>query len=226
MNIMLVQAFDYAKIPHIALSEIAFSAGLPGNEITNARKFIFPYGYCYRGYRQFPTYLKSFDISRNRKILLIRDPRDILVSEYFSTAYSHELPANGLVREEMLKLRNFARAIGVDKYCLSQVEVYQRNFENYRALLDGEIRVYRYEDVVFEKSKWLADMLSYFEVIIPPAVVENIAAAHDLRPERENPAEHVRQVKPANFRLHLKPETVEILNREFKIELKRHGYDT
>jgi hypothetical protein len=225
LNNMLIEALDYAQVPHIALSELAFAAGLPENEVTNAEDFIFSQGYCYRGYREFPPYLKSFDIMKNKKVLLIRDPRDMLVSDYFSVAYSHPLPPKGPVREVMIELRDFARKRDVNEYCLSQVAVFKKEFEGYRHLLDTDIRVYRYEDVIFEKQKWLAEMLSYFGITVPATLIERIAAAHDVRPEREIPSEHIRQVRPANFRQHLNQTTIDILNREFEPELVRHSYE-
>jgi hypothetical protein len=66
MNNMLVEAFDQVKIPHLALSELSFAAGLPEDKITNPEKFIFSHSYCYRGFRAFPHYLKAFDILKPR----------------------------------------------------------------------------------------------------------------------------------------------------------------
>jgi hypothetical protein len=224
MNNMLGKAFDQVKIPHLALSELAFAAGLPEGGITNPEKFIFSHGYCYRGFRAFPHYLKAFDILKNKKILLLRDPRDILVSMFFSVACSHNLPTKGIVREQMIERRGFANSVGVDEYCLSQVPFCKTAFNGYRHLADTNIRIYRYEDVIFEKRKWLADMLSYFEVDLPQAIVDRIAKAHDVWPARENPLEHIRQVTPGNFRKHLQQRTIEILNHEFAPELAHHSY--
>ena len=44
MNNMLIRAFDYAKVPHVALSEFAFSAGLPENEIAKSGGIHIPSG--------------------------------------------------------------------------------------------------------------------------------------------------------------------------------------
>ena len=150
----------------------------------------------------------------------------MLVSDYFSTAFSHGLPQTGVVRQRLIELRNFAEAVGVDEYCLSQAAVFKREFAGYRHLTDSEIRVYRYEDVVFEKRRWLADMLPYFEVAVPDTAIEGISAAHDVRPELENPNAHIRQVTPGNFRRHLNPATIDILNREFEAELTLHSYES
>jgi hypothetical protein len=211
-------------VPNLALPEIAVSAGLPENEIANSEDFVFPTGYCYRGYRQFPDYLSASGIAKSKKVLLIRDPRDILVSDYFSVAFSHTLPPSGGIREEMLKLREFAKRVGVDEYCLSRIGFCKSEFEGYRAMLGGDIRLYRYEDVIFEKAKWMADMLTYFDVAVPGAVVEAIATELDVRPDRERPTEHVRQVTPGNHRRHLSAATVEELNRKFAAILERHSY--
>jgi hypothetical protein len=224
LNRMLIKAFSHAKVPHLALPELAVSAGLPENEIANPKDFIFPNGYCYRGFRQFPDYLSAPGIAKSKKVLLIRDPRDILVSDYFSVAFSHTLPPRGKIRQEMLKLREFAKRVGVDEYCLSRIAFCKGEFEGYRQLLDGDIRLYRYTDVIFEKRKWLADMLTYFEVAVPERVIDAIAAELDVRPDRERPTEHIRQVTPGNYRRHLNTATIDLINNEFAAILARYSY--
>ena len=50
-------------------------------------------GRVYGGFRSMPLVFAQSELyRRSRKILLVRDPRDALVSEYFSLAYSHGLP--------------------------------------------------------------------------------------------------------------------------------------
>src|SRR5262249_16007540 len=80
LNTMLNQALSAAGIPQQAQPALLFQAGVPANDVLNPDELIFPRGYCYRSFRGFPPYLAKFDIARNKKILLIRDPRDILVS--------------------------------------------------------------------------------------------------------------------------------------------------
>ena len=80
LNRLIGQSLSAARIPQVLLSEIAFKAGLPENEILILKELILECGYCYGGFRAFPPYLQRFDIARDKKILLIRDPRDAVGS--------------------------------------------------------------------------------------------------------------------------------------------------
>lgn len=224
LNTMLDSALGRAGMPTIALPEIAFSAGLPENEIINAQQLIFLNGYCYRGFREFPPYLMAFNLSDSKKILLVRDPRDMVVSNYFSVRYSHGVPNDGPVRATMLADREAASCATIDDYCLSSVESFRAEFMGYEHLLNSTIRIYRYEDVVFNKQDWLRDMLDYLEVTVPDGVIEEVVRAVDVLPGRERPSEHVRQVVPGNFRRHLTDPTIRKLNREFCDILARYHY--
>lgn len=224
MNNMLKEALRYAKIPQLALAEVAFAAGLPENEITNPEQFIFPRGYCYRGFREFPPYLRSFDLSANKKVLLIRDPRDMLVSDYFSAKYSHGIPKKGSVRGQLIEFRNFVNTVDVNSYCLAQAGIFKAEFEGYKYIADRNLRTYKYEDVIFNKAHWLTDMLTYFGVVVSSNVVEAIAKAHDIRPSSERPSQHIRQVTPGNFRKHLSAKAIQSLNSEFREIIEQQGY--
>jgi 2-O-methyltransferase len=225
MNAMMSSALSIARVPIIDISTAAFSAGLPENKILNADQFIFPRGYCYGGFRRFPPYLRAFNLIRNKKALLVRDPRDMLVSFYFSVANSHRLPAKGVEREKVMRERAEAGALTIDEYCLTRISFFKSEFASYRHFLSSrEVRIYRYEDVIFDKFTWLSDMLSYFGVALGPEKIKAIAARHDIRPDTERPDEHIRQVTPGNFRKHLSGETIERINLEFALEMREYDY--
>src|SRR5215469_436216 len=62
LNRIMNSAMILGNIPQIAIPDVAFAAGLPENRILNAQDLIFERGYCYRGFRIFPPYLRHFDI--------------------------------------------------------------------------------------------------------------------------------------------------------------------
>jgi hypothetical protein len=224
INRMLDQALSAAGIPQIPLAAIAFRAGLPEREILNPEELIFERGYCYRSFRGFPPYLRDFDISRNKKVLLIRDPRDITVSYYFSMAKSHSLPPSGIARKRLLGTRAKAVATSIDEFCCNIAKEFTAQFRTYQPILPTELRVYRYEDVIFDKRGWLADMLDYFGVALDREIIAATAREHDIWPEEERPLEHIRQVKPGNFRKHLSRDSIDRLNAEFEPMLREYNY--
>jgi hypothetical protein len=224
MNNMMEAALASAGVPQIDIPRTAFCAGLPENNVTNAHDLIFERGYCYRGFRNFPPYLREFDIAESKKVLLIRDPRDMLVSYYFSMAQSHFVPNAGVVREHLLRQRATATVADINDYCFSKIDFFKGEFRGYSGILGTEIRIFRYEDVIFRKAEWLADMLTYFDVELADSEIQRIAKANDIRPENERPGDHIRQVTPGNFRKHLTEETIERLNSAYAEELAVYCY--
>jgi hypothetical protein len=224
LNRMMNFALIRSKVPQIAIPEVAFAAGLPENDILNPEEFIFERGYCYRGFRVFPGYLRGFDLSEKKKVLLVRDPRDMVVSYYFSMAKSHVIP-QGAIRDQMLALRRTAENLDIDEFCLNHAQFFRREFLSYQHLFRSDIRIYRYEDIIFAKEEWLREMLDYFGVSIESDHVARIAAENDVRPQEERPHEHIRQVTPGNFRKHLSKTSIERLKVEFEEILNQFEYE-
>jgi hypothetical protein len=224
LNKMMNSALTAARIPQIAIPDVAFAAGLPENNILNADDIVFERGYCYRGFRIFPSYLRSFDLSKKKKILLVRDPRDMIVSYYFSMSQSHVIPDTGPVRDELMTMRDVTRSLSIDDFCIDNSGKFLNEFESYQSVLQGEHRLYRYEDVVFNKLDWLNDMLWYLGLALNPDDRRRIAEENDIRPAIERPNEHIRQVTPGNHRKHLNEITIESMNCGFKDILDQFGY--
>ena len=51
-------------------------------------------GYCYGGFRFLPESFEIPILGQVKSLLLVRDPRDMLVSHYFSTRSSHPAPGS------------------------------------------------------------------------------------------------------------------------------------
>ena len=184
-------------------------------------------GYVFTGFRNYGSYLEPIDLSVNPKLLLVRDPRDILVSFYFSVARSHALPNGGPGREELLRRRAFAAASDIDTYLLSdQCDKIRRNYDGIidKLLVQRNLTVYRYEDVIFRKRWWVADICRRLELRVGFKKRWKIARKHDVRPEKEKPDQHIRQVRPGNFRRHLRPETIREIERRYAAPMECFGY--
>jgi hypothetical protein len=86
-------------------------------------------------------------------------------------------------------------------------------------------RLYRYEDVIFDKLTWTQDMLDYLKFDVPARLVEAVVARNDIVPDDEAPLEHIRHVTPGDHRHKLQPQTIAALNEVFGGVLERFGYD-
>ena len=187
-------------------------------------------GYCYGGFRQFPAYPIPV-LHSTKSIFLVRDPRDMAVSLYFSMMKSHVLPdaqEGGTARADMERARAAVAAVAIDDWAThSAVIQYTRMFEGYLAqgfLWRPNVVTYRYEDVIFAKREWLADICDWFEWDVPTETRDAIADRFDIRPDAERPDQHVRQVTPGNFRSHLSEATIARLNDMFGEYLRLWDY--
>jgi len=209
----------------IDLPTASFKNGIRPVDLTESIAPVFvPYGYAYLGWRHYPQQVKN-NLQAMKIILLVRDPRDMLVSLYYSKAFSHPAPKHGSARDLLLKDRELAQEADINKWVCKHTSQYKKVFESYLTNLSSDkTQVYRYEDVIFRKQEWLADMLVYLNIDLPRKSIAAIADRHDIRPEKENPGAHVRQVSPGNYLNKLQPDTIEFLNNELGEILKRFGY--
>ncbi|TVM15202.1 hypothetical protein DPQ33_16040 [Oceanidesulfovibrio indonesiensis] len=218
------------NMPVINMEEFLFQKGVPPNTVTNSIDELMNLrGYVFAGSRAFWHFQCPNFPRAARKIILVRDPRDVQVSSYFSFRKSHVLPAAGKQRERILKARQRFKDDSPDEYITrpNGMKFYKNSYGILMRFLDMEnSRGYRYEDVIFYKYNWLKDMVQFLGLEVNEAAIDAIAKANDIRPKEERPDEHVRQVSPGNYWRHLSQETIDYLNETFAEEMKRFGYDT
>ncbi len=228
INNIFVDVCKHIKLSYIDIEGSLFRKGyMPGHINGNISSLFFERGFAYLGFRSF--WIENiFDVTRNKCILLIRDPRDSLVSHYFSYLYSHGIPATGPISKIMSETRAKLIAADINEYVLrpALINIFKNGFTKYETFLSGKTtRVYRYEDVVYNKNEWLIDMVKYVGIELPLELLERIVKKHDIHPLIEDPSKHIRQVSPGNFRKHLAPETIGELNSVFAEILRQYGYD-
>ena len=184
-----------------------------------------PYGYAYGSFRYLPWPLPTF--ASGRTVMLVRDPRDALTSLYFSIAYSHRPPGSSQGDKLLRKFearRADAREGSIDAFVLREAPGHLRTIEKTMTNLPAH-RLYRYEDVIFDKLTWTQDMLDYLKLDVPARLVEAVVARNDIVPDDEAPLEHIRHVTPGDHRHKLQPQTIAALNEVFGGVLERFGYD-
>lgn len=159
-----------------------------------------PFGGLVRGINQIDSY---------RVLLLVRDPRDVLTSEYFSTAFSHPLPGSPLKRKLLLERRAIAKSVGIDHYVQLRAEALLRTYRSYKSLLTMDnVLVTNYEGMIADFQGWLDAILAFTGLTLAPArrveiVNESRQRANgNVRSKRRQvlPGDHVRQLKPATVR--------------------------
>lgn len=185
-------------------------------------------GYCFGVFR--PA-LRSYQIpilQTNRSIVQIRDPRDVLVSLYFSVSRSHTRPPNNSeLANRFDELRQSAQDCRIDEYAIESSEWISGCFYQMKPLFENPLcKVFRYEDIIFEKRTWTKDIASHFGWNkLSKKYLKDLAKKHDIRPKLEQPDAHIRSVTPGDHKRKLKPETIEQLNETFAPILAQFGYD-
>lgn len=222
MNNMLATYCHQVNVPTFSLFNTAFDQGVPTQDIKEDASVCFEQnGHVYLGFRHFPTF--ELDFRGAPAILLTRDPRDMLVSLYYSVLKSHVIP-EGLV--SFKKSRKQAGELDINQFVTIRAKSFARQLKRYqKKLSDSALTVYRYEDVIYKKEKWLEDMVKRLGLPQSPELVRNIAKRFDVVPDVENENKHVRQVHPGNHSQKLNPQTICTLNDSLADFLKYFKYE-
>lgn len=212
-------------LPIVSIAKTAFNQGIEeGNFGTEICELFVKSGYGFYGFRYLPYYLRDFDLGQFKKILLVRDPRDILVSHYFSMKKSHAIP-EGEMGERLREQRQSIQSLDIDEYVLDKAQSFFNIFQSYIKIDDNLLKVFRYEDIVFNKKAWIQDILRFLELQLPEKVIAEIAEKHDIFPQAEAPESHIRKVTPGDHKEKLQKQTIQKLNIVFAKFLHKYGYE-
>ena len=229
MNMLLTRLAKVADVPVVRLPDAAFQQGHRSpdrNEHPRLTDILQP-GNLYSGFREAPTGFYDHPLFRDApKLLLVRDPRDALVSEYFSSRFSHRLPERNAETSPVALQREEALAGSVEDFVLAHAKDLDRTIDGFAPLLDDpQLRLFRYEEVIFDKPTWIREMLAHFGWRAPTPLIERIVARHDVRPEQERPTEFIRKVAPGDHREKLGAGVIAELNATLSPTWRRLGYD-
>jgi hypothetical protein len=183
-------------------------------------------------------------LSDYQVILHLRDPRDVLVSMFYSYCFIHvgEIEANTGYRREVAER-------GIDDFVLAKASERSGEFRGdygtgghiedlignlprrYRDYLDRlvgkpNVTLVRYEDMVANYRAWLEKFIAPFPIAEKSRLIDELAAqASVLFPNREHDAlNHIRHVSPGDYRLKLQPSTIRQLDEIFAETLECLGY--
>jgi hypothetical protein len=227
---MLVAIGRQAKIPVVSLPDMLFNEGVFETDWLEDVSLRPAFGrrmlYC--GFRVLPPLLCGADspLLGRRFVLLVRDPRDALVSEYFSFGRRSGSHIRPKVNAEAFEARlNVIEDQGIDSYVLRLASNLHLKLDAYRQHMNFDLGlVRRYEDVYFDKLGFLREVFAHYRIEVDEAILERVAAKYDVRPETEDESRHIRQGLPGDHARKLKPETVERLNDIFRDIGAFYGY--
>jgi len=166
------------------------------------RKCGFVYGPM-RHYQPIPN------INQYKILLILRDPRDVLVSHYYSAKYSHEIGTT-----KMLQKRAAIQNQNIDEFVLGRLEEFACIYEQYKLnilTLENVIFI-RYEDMVTHPKKFIIKLHEMLKINIDNDSIEEIVKGRMAIPKKENKYAHRRSGKSGQYLEKLNPKTIKIIN--------------
>jgi len=182
-------------------------------------------GYCFGPFRG-PMVLKMLDMSRNRLLVHVRDPRDCVVSAYYSFGYSHTIPPGKEEKQRFMERRERIRTQSIDDYAIAEIGTVAKRLEAYMRHARRAERhlISRYEDMVLDFPIWVRKISAFIGGGDGSAAVEKLERKVSFETKGEDIYKHKRQVLPGDHRRKLKPETIAQLNEFCGDLLDKLGY--
>jgi hypothetical protein len=177
-------------------------------------------------------------------LLHLRDPRDVLVSMFYSYCFIHpgEVESNTGYRRE-------AAAAGIDAFVLAKASddssAYRGDYgtgghvedlvgnlpsryRDYIGQLLGRpnVTLLKYEEMVLDYRSWLTKFIAPFPIEEKTRVIDGLVLqAPTFFPRRDSDAmQHVRHVTPGDYAAKLRPATIRRLDDIFSDTLDALGY--
>lgn len=187
-----------------------------------------PKGYVYTVFGGFVEGIPH--IEQYRVVVMVRDPRDVLVSGYYSYAHSHALPPDEEKAEEFLEFRSLVQQMSVDEYARELgPDLYGRlqKYINLSWQMD-DVCILKYEDMIADFPSWLDTLLAYCQFQISDSLRASLLQEADRskQKKKEDISSHRRQVTPGDHMRKLQPETINYLNDLFADITKQFQYPT
>ena len=212
-------------------NEYAFETSMPYlDQLSESemKKYIHifkPRGYVYTVFGGFVHGVPN--LNKYHILLMVRDPRDVLTSTYFSNAFSHPLPGDRDKAVAFGERRALARNISIDEYVLTAKDRYADRYRTYANELKNMPNVYitKYEDMISNFPTWLDHLIYNFSLSISSqAKSDMIREANESGLIQENKTKHRRQVLPGDHKRKLSDDTINRLTEDLADILNDFGY--
>jgi hypothetical protein len=149
-----------------------------------------------------------------KNIFFLRDPRDVLISAYFSFAFTHPEPLNNISRKEFLKRRNRLHQQGIDQYVLEEAKQWiVPLYSQYKHLREtAPDYIYLKYDFFKNQTPDFIRAIADFLVLLPTQEDIELLTKQASPVQTTEVMKHQRSGKNGQYLDKLHPETVEKLN--------------
>lgn len=168
--------------------------------------------------------IKNIQLNELDIAILIRDPRDVIVSMYYSFGFSHELSSEKSTRQYQLRRRQNIQSMNIDEYA---IYVLPQLKEKLRILIrlshaNGHSTILKYDEMITNFKSFFTKL----QRAIPVNVAFESKMYADTRPQPvEKFASHRRSGAVGGYKEKLKKETISRINHELKDALDHFDYN-
>ena len=221
-NMLPVYIQDYAFA-----SQLPYLDTLTVEEIQPYKHIFKPQGYLYSAFGGMVEGIDNLD--QYRVVLMTRDPRDILVSDYYSRAYSHPEPPSISSKNAIFHdLRNQALEQTVDAFAIEHCGSVRDIMLRYRdQLLTKYPNAYvtKYNDMVTDFDRWLDNLLMACELEVSATLKNKLSKQHHAsRPRAEDKNSQLRKGVAGDYKNKLSEKTIAVLNEQLAEVLEYYEF--
>ena len=158
-------------------------------------------------------------INDYKKIFFLRDPRDVLVSAYYSFGYSHVEPDSASMIDSFLKKRATIQNQTIDEYVLQEMERWIKpaymNYKKLRVESTNDVLYLKYNDYIEDTEGIVNKILTFFG-LENRDLAKRLAMSANPITRLEEKDQHKRSGKNNQWKTHLKQSTQDELNIKLK----------
>jgi hypothetical protein len=178
-----------------------------------------------------PEFLRLITVT-HRRVVVIRDLRDTLVSWYFSARYSHGINANPGLAAKRAQLEQLDQENGLLYMLEHSLPAAARIQSSWARFAPGEV-IIRYEDLWADPCTGFSRVCENLGIVALPETLEGIvrqmsfeARSGGRKPGEEDVHSHFRKGTPGDWRNHFTPRLTEAFKARFADTLVQTGYET
>lgn len=160
-------------------------------------------------------YVDTSHLTMARRFAMLRDPRDVIVSDYFSVRYSHRPAASRSRSSGLQERRNQVAGYSVEEYALAAAPYYRAIFDEYRLNLPREC-VLTYEEMWRDFDGWLDSFAGLLGIHLDHDERSRCEALfHQGQSSGEDAQRHRRKGTPGDYAEKLSAEVAAELTAQF-----------
>lgn len=166
--------------------------------------------------------LNFSSINLYKKIFFLRDPRDVLISSFYSFGKTHAPPSQKILKLDFYKEREKINSLGLEKYAIYKSDEILNIYLSYKNLKEmSESCIYlKYDDYVTDTSYFLKTIFNFLNISIDQMEIDKlISLADPIQPTKDD-TKHKRSGKLDQWKSELSRETQKKLNEKFNDILK------